>query len=498
MKKIVSLLKYVVIIAISIFIGKNYFNNTDATVPIPSTMKYRYTGQSGKNSGADVASAFSGTIIEVKNGGSIQKAVDNAQAGDLIRVFPGTYSENIYVDKDDISLQGVVVDGDWPTLDGQKKLNDAFLYSGNGILIENFKIVNYKGNGIMGQAGNNFILRNNWIIDTGVYGIFPQYGKNGLVEHNVLSGIEDAAIYVGMCDNVDVLHNEVFDSVAGIEIENSRHCLVENNYAHNNTAGLLAFITPGLPIKTTFDIIFRNNFVVNNNHKNFGAPGSLVSGIPEGTGILIMAADDVILENNIISGNDNAGIVIVDLVNGADASKDPNSEPNPDRVVILDNLMYDNGNKPKGELKALMMTQFSKKGPDIFAIGGGKGSTILDKNKYRTFGIDHYGRATIRDTKHITTFMMDEPVAPRSVSQGELGELTYYGVCAGCHAYKTRLIGVPTEVIQAIYANNPEGIIDYMNHPKNLRDDYPEMPPQDYLSEEAKIAVAEYILTLKE
>ena len=498
MKKIVSLLKYVVIIAISIFIGKSYFNNTDSTVPIPSTMKYRYTGQSGENSGAARASAFSGSIIEVKNGGSIQKAVDNAQAGDLIRVFPGTYSENIYVDKDDISLQGVVVDGDWPTLDGQKKLNDAFLYSGNGILIENFKIVNYKGNGIMGQAGNNFILRNNWIIDTGVYGIFPQYGKNGLVEHNVLSGIEDAAIYVGMCDNVDVLHNEVFDSVAGIEIENSRHCLVENNYAHNNTAGLLAFITPGLPIKTTFDIIFRNNFVVNNNHKNFGAPGSLVSGIPAGTGILIMAADDVILENNIISGNDNAGIVIVDLVNGADASKDPNSEPNPDRVVILDNLMYDNGNKPKGELKALMMTQFSKKGPDIFAIGGGKGSTILDKNKYRTFGIDHYGRATIRDTKHITTFMMDEPVAPRSVSQGELGELTYYGVCAGCHAYKTRLIGVPTEVIQAIYANNPEGIIDYMNHPKNLRDDYPEMPPQDYLSEEAKIAVAEYILTLKE
>ena len=71
----------------------------------------------------------------------------------------------------------------------------------------------------MGQAGNNFVIRNNWIIDTGVYGIFPQFGKNGLIEHNVLSVIADAAIYVGMCDNVDVLHNETFDSVAGIEIE---------------------------------------------------------------------------------------------------------------------------------------------------------------------------------------------------------------------------------------------------------------------------------------
>lgn len=178
-------MKYIAIIALGVFIGKIYFGKTESTVPIPSTMKYRYTGQSTKSTAKAVESAFSGRIIEVKKGKSIQKAVDDAQSGDLIRVYPGTYYENIYIDKDDISIQGVVIEGNWPTLDGEKKLNDAFLYSGNGILIENFKIINYKGNGIMGQAGNNFILRNNWIIDTGVYGIFPQYGKNGLIEHNV-------------------------------------------------------------------------------------------------------------------------------------------------------------------------------------------------------------------------------------------------------------------------------------------------------------------------
>ena len=78
----------------------------------------------------------------------------------------------------------------------------------------------------MGQAGNNFENRNNWLIDAGVYGIFPQFGKNGLLEYNILTGIEDAAIYVGMCDNVDVRHNEVFGNVAGIDIENFRHALV--------------------------------------------------------------------------------------------------------------------------------------------------------------------------------------------------------------------------------------------------------------------------------
>ncbi len=497
--KLSRIIGAIVLLALGFFLGKSFFSSPKVdTVPMPSTIKYRNAGLSSEATEVAQSKEFNGKIIEVKDGSSIQEAVKAANPGDLIRVYPGTYSENVYIDKDDISLQGVVINGEWPVLDGKKEINDAFLYSGNGILIENFKIINYKGNGIMGQAGNNFVIRNNWIIDTGVYGIFPQYGKNGLIEHNVLSVIADAAIYVGMCDNVDVLHNEVFNSVAGIEIENSRHCLVENNYAHDNTGGLLAFVTPGLPIKTTFDVILRNNFVVNNNHENFGAPGSTVAGIPAGTGILIMAADDVIVENNIITGNKNSGITIVDLATGDPKANDPNSEGNPDRVVILDNIMYENGNDPTGELKAIMLTQMDTRGPDIFAYGGGTGSTIRDKNKYRSFGLDDYGVAQISNTNTIATMMTPSPVAARSVSKEEIGELTYYGVCAGCHAFGTRLIGPPTEIIQAIHNGNPQGIVDYINNPKNLREDYPEMPPQDYLDDDAKMAVAEYILALKE
>lgn len=487
----------ILLLAIGVFLGRTLLGTSgESTVPMPSTMLYRNVGHSGDTTEVAQRKEFTGQIIEVKKGGSIQEAVKAANPGDLIRVFPGTYSENVYIDKDDISLQGVIVKGEWPTLDGKHKINDGFLYSGNGILIENFKIINYKGNGIMGQAGNNFIIRNNWIIDTGVYGIFPQFGKNGLIEHNVLSVIADAAIYVGMCDNIDVRHNEVFDSVAGIEIENSRHCLVENNYVHNNTGGLLAFITPGLPIKTAFNIIFRNNFVVNNNHPNFGAPGSTVASIPPGTGILIMAADDVIVENNIITGNKNTGITIVDLATGDPKANDPNSEGNPDRVVILDNIMLGNGDDPTGEIKAIMLTQLETKGPDIFAYGGGIGSTIRDKNRYRTFGLGDYGPAQIEDTKDVKTMMLGTPVPPRSVTDQELGEITYYGVCAGCHALGTTLIGVDTQIIKDIYVDNPQGIVNYITKPLNLRDDYPEMPPQDYLSDEAKMAVAKYILQM--
>jgi parallel beta-helix repeat protein len=300
-----------------------------------------------------------------------------------------------------------------------------------------------------------------------------------------------------MCDNIDVLHNEVYGNVAGIEIENSRHCLVENNNAYDNTGGILAFITPGLPIKTAYDIIIRNNFIYKNNHENFGAPGSIVAGIPAGTGILVMAADDVIIENNLITGNKNVGIVITDFENGgAKASNDPESDPNPDNIVILDNIMVDNGAEPIDEIKALMLTQLSTKGPDILAIGGGSGSTIRDKNKYVTFGLGNFGIPKIDNTNDVASFLLDEPAEPRKVTKEKLGEYTYYGVCSGCHAYDIRLIGVPVNIIQMIYKDNPEGMVEYIDNPKNLRDDYPEMPPQNYLSEEAKIAVAEYILTI--
>lgn len=487
-----------VLFAGGIFIGKSFFAKTSTYVPMPVSAGQFDTSAGSDSSGAVSAPSLSGDILEVNNGESIVEAVKKAKPGDLIRVFPGKYKETVYIDKDNITFQGVIIDGNWPTLDGEKELNDAFLYSGNGIRIENFKIIDYKGNGIMGQAGNNFIIRNNWIVDAGVYGIFPEFGKNGLIEHNVLSGIEDAAIYVGMCDNIDVLHNEVYENVAGIEIENSRHCLVENNYAHNNTGGILAFITPGLPIKTAYDIIIRNNFIVDNNHENFGAPGSIVSGIPPGSGIIVMAADDVTIENNIITGNNNAAIGITDLSMGANLSNDPDSEPNPDRVVILNNHLENNGNDPTGEVKLLMQASMLDSAPDIIAIGGGTGSCIRDRERYVTFGLGDWGQCATADTKEITTMMLDKPVAPRAITMEEKGNLTYYGVCAGCHAYDVRMIGPPINAIQAIYTNNAQGMADFIAAPTHRREDYPEMPPQNYLSAETRLAVAEYILALKQ
>ncbi len=444
---------------------------------------------------AVAAGTYNGETIVVNEGESIQTAVTNAQPGDTIQVMPGTYHETVYIDKDSIRLVGVIDKGRRATLHGESRLNDAVLYSGNNIVVENFLITKYKGNAIMGQAGNNFEIRNNIIEDTGVYGIFPQLGKNGVVEHNVISGIEDAAIYVGMSDNIHVAHNEVFDSVAGIEIENSRHAIVENNYVHNNTGGILAFITPGLPIKTTFDVIIRNNFVVDNNHHNFGAPGSTVAGIPPGTGVLIMAADEVIVEGNIISNNKTAGIMITDHHNAPNTTIDPGSEPNPDKVAILDNLMINNGYETIDEVKALMLTELKTGNPDIVHVGGGKDSCIINQHRYETVGLGGFSTCDFTNTDSIDTYLLDTPVPPREIDPADRGKVAYLGICMGCHSYTGRIIGPPIQMIQALYMDNPQGLADYIAAPIKKRPDYPEMPSQSYLDAETRLAVAEYLLS---
>lgn len=492
MKILLKLISAVVILAIGIGIGKFAL----APEVKPNVAPTFFDSSSNSSDGSTVESV-EGKTIEVREGDLIQAAVAEAEPGDVILVYPGTYFETVYIDKDNIRLYGVIEKGERPTLDGKKELNDAILYSGNGIAIENFIIRNYKGNGVMGQAGNNFVIKNNWIYDTGVYGIFPQFGKNGLVELNRLSGIEDAAIYIGMCDNIDVRTNEVYESVAGIEIENSRHCLVEYNYVHDNAGGLLAFITPGLPIKDCYDVIFRNNFVINNNHKNFGAPGSVVSTIPSGTGLLILAADQVTVEDNFFIGNKTFGIAVASLDNGGVSfSKDEGIDQEPDNISILDNYMDNNGYDASGDIKTAMKVAMLDK-LDIGYLANGKDNCILNRESYITLNLGGFATCEPTTTKEVTTYMLDKPVAPRDMSDLEVGKLAYFGICAGCHSYNNKIVGPAVSIIQSLYKDNPDGIVEFITNPVHKRPDYAEMPSQKHLPLNVRKAVAEYMLSIK-
>jgi len=432
-------------------------------------------------------------VLTVNSGSSIQAAVVQAKPGDTIRVMPGVYRETVFIDKENITLQGVVVDGKWAVLDGGGKLNDGILASGHGITIQRFWIKGYKGNGIMTQGANNYRILDNYV-DGGFYGIFPQFGKNGLVARNRTTRVEDAGIYVGMSDNVDVIGNEAWGNVIGIESENSRDMLIEGNYLHDNTNGLAVTLIPGLPVKDAARTTIRQNFVINNNQKNFAPAASIAAAVPSGTGVLLIAVKDSTVEGNIIVGNNTAAVMTSDHATFGMAS-DTKVDPFPANLAILDNHYADNGNKPDNAFKAVLKTAGMKR-IDLFATGKERDSCISNPQAITTIGTKRWKEcAPGRTTAAMKTAMLAEPVQSPPLTLDQKGRLTYLAVCTGCHAYNAQLHGPSMLAVKALYQGNAEGLAKYAANPVRKRKDFAEMPKQDYLGEDVLKAVANYILT---
>ena len=309
--------------------------------------------------------------ITVKAGESIQAAVDRARPGDVIEVMPGVYKEEVKVDLDNITLRGMNLPGPSvlseailgpiggrtdtlprrPVLDGEKKLSDGVLATGSNFLIENFDLQHYIANGVVAQHARNVTFRNLKIDDTGLYGVYPVSCTGVRIEGCVATGIADAALYVGQSRDIVVRDSEAHDNVTGIEIENSVNAVVENNYVHDNTGGILVFILPNNPSKVGHNCIVRNNRVINNNHANFGNPNSIVSNVPPGTGVMIMAADNNEVTGNEIRGNDCYGVAVFSLEVAFEKGTAFDVGPVPENNWIHDNTYSDNGHNPAGALK---------------------------------------------------------------------------------------------------------------------------------------------------
>jgi parallel beta-helix repeat protein len=282
---------------------------------------------------------------------SIQEVIYQALPGDTIEIKPGVYHEALLVDINRITIRGLTEEGQRAVLDGENKLTDAVITSSHDFTIEGLVVRNYTSNGITVHGGTNVTFRDLEVHNGGLYGVYPVECRNVLVERVLVTGARDAAIYVGQSRDIIVRQNEVHHNVTGIEIENSVNAVVENNYAHDNTGGILVFLLPNNPSKVGSDCRVVGNRVINNNHPNFADPNAIVSRVAPGTGIFIMAADRTEVTQNEIRGNDSFGIALVSLrIAFPKGHKfDVGTEPEGNR--IHGNQMADNGRHPAGRVK---------------------------------------------------------------------------------------------------------------------------------------------------
>lgn len=129
LKKVLYTFAVLALVLGAYFLGQK---NTDSSLSYTDSSSGKsYAGgvteETGTSNADDVAAKAARVTVTVKAGESIQEAVKAAKPGTIIRVMPGLYHETVYIDKDDISLIGVIEKGERATLDGKGEMNDAIL-----------------------------------------------------------------------------------------------------------------------------------------------------------------------------------------------------------------------------------------------------------------------------------------------------------------------------------------------------------------------------------
>ncbi len=282
-------------------------------------------------------------ILTVEAGKTIQSVVDQALPGDTIKVSYGIYRENVVIDISDVKFFGIPNDkGEWPIIEGDGKKADGVIASGNNFEMAFFAVKNYTSNGVLVEGATKVYLHDMYIENTGVYGVYPVRCTDVLIERIEGTLMNDAAIYAGKSKDVVIRDTLTYGNVIGIELENTVNGEVYNNHAHDNTIGIFIDLLPQLPSKVSLNTKVYDNISENNNGENFGKPGTAVSLIPPGTGMLILAADHVEVYNNTIRGNKTAGLAIFNLTIGF-SEEEIDVGPNPEHNYAHDNIYENNG-----------------------------------------------------------------------------------------------------------------------------------------------------------
>lgn len=260
------------------------------------------------------------------------------------------------------------------------------------ITVEDFSIQDAKGDCIKAMDVKGITFRNiraEWTgklsEKNGAYALYPVLCEDVLIEGSTARGASDAGIYVGQSKNIVVRNCKAYENVAGIEIENSINAEVYNNEAYHNTGGILVFDLPDLKLKKGGNCKVYDNVIRENNHNNFAPKGNIVGKVPPGTGILLLAANNVEIYNNKIINNRTVPTGIISYYMTENPIKDSAYYPYPTAIRIYDNAYSKERRKAtmKGRFGKMyrFKLKFGKDVPDIVYDGILDGKLAVN-NKY--------------------------------------------------------------------------------------------------------------------
>jgi parallel beta-helix repeat protein len=312
--------------------------------------------------------------LTVSPGKSIQGAVDKAKAGDTVNVKPGTYKEDTQkcpaesggcavLIKKGIKLIGLQGEGNPVVLKAKSGQHQGILAARKGgpkcladksrrikhLLIKGFTIKGFEGDGVFVRCADDWRITAVTAMGNDEYGIFPVFSGKGRVDHSYASGANDTGIYIGQSHDVRIDHNYAQHNVSGFELENTADSRADHNVGLGNTAGLLSFSLPGLPVRgNRQNVIEDNDFHANNRKNTCEDPDDIVCKVPEGTGLALVAADGNVVRRNKVRNNVTVGIAVASycIVKGDTECSFANYDPYPNNDHVVNNVATGNGKDP--------------------------------------------------------------------------------------------------------------------------------------------------------
>jgi hypothetical protein len=197
---------------------------------------------------------------------TITEAVDAAAEGDTVLVSAGVYRETVAIDTPGITLRGA--DRNGVVIDGEILRGNGIVVSAPRVAVQNLTVRNATQNGVLvtgmrnddgaavgGHDGyravdpDDFPLLDGFLVDhvtasnNGLYGIYAFNASNGAITDSYASGGADSGIYVGQCQecNIVVSGNVAERNAVGFEIANAGGDLriVGNRFAGNRVGATI-------------------------------------------------------------------------------------------------------------------------------------------------------------------------------------------------------------------------------------------------------------------
>jgi len=304
----------------------------------------------------------------------LQARLIAASPGEVIDIPAGVHqlTRSLSLTVDGVTLRGAGMEETILSFKNQQQGAEGLLVSADDFVIEDLAIEDTVGDALKINQSNNVTIRRvrtEWTggpaESNGAYGIYPVQSRNVLIEGSVAIGASDAGIYVGQSSQIIVRDSRAEFNVAGIEIENSTYADVYNNVATNNTGGILVFDLPGLPVQGGQATRVHDNDIFGNNTENFAPAGNIVANVPTGTGLLILANDNIEVFGNRFRDNGNVHVMIYSYVLGGRGFDDPNYDPYPEKIYLHDNDFAEGGTVPRHPLLMAFAEQTGRQIPNI-------------------------------------------------------------------------------------------------------------------------------------